>query len=223
MSIASAPGSPPAFSPELLTRFLESLRRDAFVLEAYNYESPAIADNEDFQLALRPLGEQVRTLFGNDTMVLAAVDADGCKERETENLSRQVLVGLVHPTIDVRVWPKRSVQSSDAVPKLADCIIDVGRLRDFWSKADADANQFFEANVNPNPDDQVIVAPYLVHRTDADALSAKEGKFRQLVDLWQRQRDNPNLIYTQPFSGSPGNKLALFGDAYYAARPAFPL
>jgi len=217
MSIASAPGSLSPSSPELLTRFLESLRRDAFVLEAYNYESPAIADNEDFQLALRPIGEQVRTLFGNDTVVLAAVDANGCKERETGNLSRQVLVGLVHPKIDIRVWPKRSVHSSDAVPMLADCILSAGGLRYFWSRADSEANQFFEENVKPNEDDQVIIAPYLVHRTVADALGAKEGKFRQLVDLWQRQRDSPDLMYTQPFSGSPGNRLALFGDAYYAA------
>src|SRR5258708_2031928 len=40
-------------TPELVARFLESLRRDAFVMEAYNYEEPAIAAPEDFKEAFR--------------------------------------------------------------------------------------------------------------------------------------------------------------------------
>jgi hypothetical protein len=198
---------------QLIELLVESLRRDAFVMEAFNYEAPALAEPEDFSRVFELLYRQTIGLFGKRTFLTAVIDAHGCRNRDTGQFERRVLTGVGHPDQICQIWQARPAPAVQQLPKLAACVETPQTILQFCSQVTPALEKFLTCHpldTNTVP----VISPYLV-------TSVKQSftglKYRQIIECWERTKKSPELLFTHSFvHGAPEN-IASFRDSYFSA------
>jgi hypothetical protein len=181
---------------------LESLRRDAYVMEANAYQTPAITESDQaFRRVFAQLYEQLRGLFGTQLTAVVAVDARGAETRE-------VLAGFGQ--LDVLDISRTSPTSHLGL--LAEQNDPVVAIWEFASGVCSSIRQLGSLGDLRN-ESVVLVAPYLVHSTAV----APPKDYGAQLDTWGSGVGD--LMYTRPFQAlSPTNQVpSKFADSYYTA------
>ena len=198
-----------------ITCFLESLRRDAFVMEAFNYEAPALADPEEFQEVFGFLyQQQLRKLFGADILVVAVAEACTNVKTMRHSTPPEVLVALGHPNSGISVQKVNTQAQTPA--SLTSYILAENpgaSILDFALDSLAGDSQSRDDLAERYDLASAMIAPYLVHSVKR----APGRSYKALLSDWHRSVPRLGLLYSCPFLGSSGPELLSFRDAYYSA------
>lgn len=200
----------------LLTGLLFALRRDAYIMEAFNYGTPAIADHREFEQVFRHLYyDQIRRLFDDDVLLLAAIEA--YPEYSTKGFTEpDVLVAFGHPSRDLGIYPTPAVKQRG--PSLAACIDRDHASQEIWDfcKSNAPKCASHLADFSGTfSTDTGMVAPYLVRPVEP---APKNLSYNELLSIWSRTQPLSDLLYSVPFSsGERSDRLKDFRKPYYSA------
>jgi hypothetical protein len=187
-------------------------------MEAFNYGTPALADEHEFQEVFRFLyHEQIQGLFGEDAMVLAAVEA--YPDFLTKGFSEpDVLIAFGHPERGLGIYAGQSMKQDGL--SLTSCIDHTSAPQEIWRFCEKSAPRIlsdledFRVEFAP---DSALIAPYLVRPVDP----APKKSYKSLLSTWKETHHASTLLYSKPFSsGERPDSLADFRNSYYVAALA---
>jgi hypothetical protein len=204
--MASAQLGIPDHGPAQL--LLESLRRDAYVMEANAYGTPTITKSEyAFAVVFQQLYRQLQGVFGPELKVVVAIEAHG--------KSREALAAFKGS--DVSEF-KRTSTAPETLTQLNGFVAppDSNPVRAVWGFASSICT--IPPTWSQEPDEfgiayTALIAPYLVRRikdkppTDLDTQ----------LSTWQPCASD--LMFTRPYQTNRdcNPQITVFADAYYAA------
>jgi hypothetical protein len=190
---------------------VQSLRRDAFVMEAFNYQEPAVAQAPEFQAVFDLLFRQVAALYGDSASLVLAIDAHGCRKRNSAERERIIVTGFGMEGANCRAWRHTFAPATSAPPFLSKSL-SYGDILKFCSAATPESSGIFEGLQCKTQ--KAIVSPYLV-RPVSDSFTGMS--FQEILKRWTEAYGISQLMHTQPYLDSIPERLSEFENAYFSA------